>query len=400
MILLPVGADFAVPRAEEQMETLPGIRRAVSEATDPLTIALELRTALLQPSMTLVVVYASVDCDLPALSAALQAEFGRVPVIGCTTAGEITPRGYRKRCVTAFSLAAPDFHAVPVLIRNASQFDLDTGRRVLHQAMQTLVRMAPHIRREEMFAFTLLDGLSRCEETVVSGLHLAMADLALVGGSAADDFNFHRTYLFYRGQAYQDSALFVLVGTRLPFQTFKTEHFIAGEEKLVVSEADPDRRIVHEINAEPAAAEYARLVGVDVAALTPAIFARHPLVLRVGGQNFVRSIQKVNPDGGLTLYCAIDNGIVLTVARAVDIRENLRETFAAIHRKVGQPALTLGFECLLRRLEIEQSDCRAEIEQMMLANNVVGFATFGEQYMAMHVNQTLTGIAIAERGPQ
>ena len=43
---------------------------------------------------------------------------------------------------------------------------------------------------------------------------------------------------------------------------------------------------------------------------------------------------------------------------------------------------------------IETDMNRAEIEQMMVANKAVGFATFGEQYMAMHVNQTFTGIAI------
>jgi len=37
----------------------------------------------------------------------------------------------------------------------------------------------------------------------------------------------------------------------------------------VVTEADPAKRIVKEINGLPAAEEYARLVGVDVHELTP-----------------------------------------------------------------------------------------------------------------------------------
>ena len=31
---------------------------------------------------------------------------------------------------------------------------------------------------------------------------------------------------------------------------------------------------------------------------------------------------------------------------------------------------------------------------MFAANNVIGFSTFGEQFQAMHVNQTFTGAAI------
>ena len=53
---------------------------------------------------------------------------------------------------------------------------------------------------------------------------------------------------------------------------------------MVVTEADPVRRIVTEINAEPAGREYARMVGLDGEPLTPMIFAAYPVVVRVGGE--------------------------------------------------------------------------------------------------------------------
>ena len=49
---------------------------------------------------------------------------------------------------------------------------------------------------------------------------------------------------------------------------------------MVVTEADPERRLVREINAEPAAREYARLVGKDPDQLSPFTFAAHPVVVR------------------------------------------------------------------------------------------------------------------------
>ncbi len=45
------------------------------------------------------------------------------------------------------------------------------------------------------------------------------------------------------------------------------------------------------------------------------IFAAYPVVVRIGNADFVRSIQKMNPDGSLTFYCAIDEGIVFKVAK-------------------------------------------------------------------------------------
>jgi hypothetical protein len=94
---------------------------------------------------------------------------------------------------------------------------------------------------------------------------------------------------------------------------------------------------------------------------------------------------------------AIDEGIVLTVAQGVDIVNNLAEAFAAVERELGPPALVLGCDCILRSLEIGQRGCRDQIGQIFQANNVVGFATYGEQFNAMHVNQTFTGVAISAR---
>jgi Uncharacterized conserved protein len=126
----------------------------------------------------------------------------------------------------------------------------------------------------------------------------------------------------------------------------------------------------------------------------PAVFAAHPVVLRIGGSYFVRSIQKVNDDESLSFYCAIDEGIVLTVARGEDLVGNLEQTFESVVSVVGEPALTIGCDCVLRNLEIGQRGLRDAVSSLFRRHNVVGFSTYGEQYNAMHVNQTFTGVAI------
>jgi hypothetical protein len=111
----------------------------------------------------------------------------------------------------------------------------------------------------------------------------------------------------------------------------------------------------------------------------------------------VRSIQKVNPDGSLTFFCAIDEGLVLTVARGVDMIESLDAAFRDVRARIGVPQLVLGCDCILRRLELEQRSIKESAGKIMADNNVVGFATYGEQFNAMHVNQTFTGVAIGTR---
>ena len=166
------------------------------------------------------------------------------------------------------------------------------------------------------FAFLLIDGLSRREDQLVAALRLGLGDVPLFGGSAGDGLDFRRTFVLADGGFREDAAVLTLVRSRCPVRVFKIRPLEPTEVKMVVTDADPERRLVREINAEPAAREYARLVGKDPDQLSPFTFAAHPIVVRVGGQHHVRAIQKVEPNGDLTFFSAIDEGLVLTLAEA------------------------------------------------------------------------------------
>ena len=107
----------------------------------------------------------------------------------------------------------------------------------------------------------------------------------MVGGPAGDDLRFARTFVFHDGAFHTDSAL-TLVRSRYRFKTFKTEHFVCAEERLVVTDADAAHRRVREINGLPAAEEYARSVGVEVRDLDPMRFAASPVVIRIDGRDY------------------------------------------------------------------------------------------------------------------
>jgi hypothetical protein len=340
------------------------------------------------------VFYCASDFDLPALAAELYRHFGDINLIGCTSAGEITPQGYLMGSLTGFSIASPDMDAATILIPLDPFDSAATGNDVVGLLKRLGVRDGLPPNATDTFAFMLIDGLSMQEEMTVSCVHQQLQGIELVGGSAADDVRFESTHLYFQGEFRRHVALLSLVRTRLPFMTFRTQHFVKSDTRMVVTRADPAERIVHEINGLPAAREFARLVGLAVAELTPLIFATHPVVVRIGGEYFVRSIAKVNDDESLTFFCAIDEGIVLTIARGVDMVENLRQAFDHVRSIIGPPQLVLGCDCILRRLETEREGIKERIGEIFAANNVVGFATYGEQFNAMHVNQTFTGIAI------
>jgi hypothetical protein len=200
--------------------------------------------------------------------------------------------------------------------------------------------------------------------------------------------------VFCDGSFHERGAVLILVATDRPIRSFRSQHFVASDQRVVVTGADPKRRLVTELDAEPAAACYARLVGLPVEELTPMVFATNPLVVRLGGCEYVRSIQSANPDGSLSFYSAIDEGLVLTLSEGHDLLRRTEDVFGEIRAAIGPPEAVIGFECVLNRLEAERTQIKHRLSRLHAANNVTGFASFGEQWGTMHVNQTFTGIAI------
>lgn len=379
------------------MSSSLSVRKGVSQARNPVQAAQELYTALYQPDIKLAIFYCDADTDLPALGVELNRLFKGINLIGCTTAGEITPQGYLAGALTGVSIASPTFDVATNMIQ-LEGFDTNVSGAGVESLLQQLGdRDGLPASATDTFAFLLIDGLAMQEEQVVSCIHQHLHGIELIGGSAADDVRFGATYLYYQGQFHRNVALLSVVRSDQPFMAFRTQHFVQSTTRMVVTKADPARRVVYEINGLPAASEFARLVGIQMTELTPLIFATHPVVVRVGGQYFVRSIAKVNDDESLTFFCAIDDGIVLTIAKGVDMVENLQKAFDEVRATLGEPQLVLGCDCILRRLEMERSGIKDQIGAIFAANNVIGFATYGEQFNAMHVNQTFTGIAIGHR---
>jgi hypothetical protein len=215
----------------------------------------------------------------------------------------------------------------------------------------------------------------------------------LFGGSAGDGARFEETFVALNGIPYQNAAILTFVRTRCPVKVFSLDHLTPTNRRMVVTEADPSRRIVRSINAAPAAREYARVLGKDPEQLGPFTFAAHPVVVTIGGTHHVRAIQRVTDEGDLVFFSAIDEGLVLTLAEPEDLVVHLQREFTAL-AKDGPPASIIACDCILRRLEAGQKQMLGRISNTLAEHCVIGFSTYGEQLNAMHVNHTMTGVAI------
>lgn len=316
---------------------------------------------------------------------------------GCSTAGEITPDGLREGQALALLFPASTFTVVSQMIEQISSSSIEEISGRVRALKRQLIAEVPAKRRDNVFAVCLIDGMSYAEENVTAAINWHLDDIPLIGGSSGDDLKFEATNLLSNGSVRSDAAVVALFATDVPFHVFKTDNFVATDDKLVVTASDPVHRIVHEFNAAPAAEEYGNSVGLLPGDLTPHSFATYPTVVRVGGEYFCRSIQKTNDDGSLSFFCAIDDGIVLSIARAVDLVESTQNAFREIDDRLGGTDVILGFDCVLRRLDAVNRQVVRGLSEVYRKNHVIGFGTYGEQYRSMHLNQTFTGIAFGVR---
>lgn len=375
------------------MSTEQLIRMGQSNSIDPIQAVAEFKSAVMQSEIAGILFFCSSSFDLGAIAREMNAAFPDVLVVGCTTAGEIGPQGCVKNTLSGLSFSSEGFTLDVATIDGLQNFTPVQGRTLVNNLMQNLEPKVP-LTPNDTFAFLLVDGLSLREEQLAHTLQEALGEFKLFGGSAADDLAFSKTWIFSEGTFQPDRAALVLVNTIYSFKLFKTQHFVSGDEKLVVTRADPKQRIVYEINGYPAVEEYARIVNCPANKLDPEQFSATPFVIRINGMDYVRSIQKANPDGSLKFYCAIDNGLIFMAARGIDLVKNLQQTFADIESEIGKPQVVLVCDCVLRNLEIQRKGIKAEVEKLFKEHNVVGFNTYGEQFRGIHINQTITGLAI------
>lgn len=364
------------------------VLQGYSHAKDPATALSDLSEQIRQQDSSINIAFFSDEYDLDDLALNLKTHLP-TPLIGCTTSGQLSPEGFQHGGITGVSLASDQLRALPYLIHPLSNITEQVMK--IAEDIKSVMQHTPW----PAFGMLLVDGLCSREERLTAALYRSLGDVPIFGGSAGDMLKFANTFVYHDGVMYQDAAVFTLFLTTLPFHIFKHQHFQPSSTRLVITEADPARRIVKEINGEPAAHAYARLINIPVDQLDASVFSRNPLLLQFRDDYYIRSISGIEPDGSLRFYCAIDKGLVLSIGKGTPGTKILEEDLARIKEDIGEPAVILGCDCILRRLQLEGLQLDENMGKFLARNKVVGFHTYGEQFNSVHVNQTFTGVAIA-----
>lgn len=340
----------------------------------------------------LVLLHFSSEFHVPSVSEHFTNAFPNTQIIGCTSAGEFNGNGYQMRSIVAIVFERSTFACSTILLPDLSTLDFDTAYNTARQLRQDLLRKEQFEQHQLMF-LSFIDGLNMAEENFLHAFAAVFGKVPHFGGSAGDDLKLEATFVVHNDQTLENAAVIALVGSRRPFKIFSIDHIKTPVSQLVVTQANPETRTVYELNGEPAAEYYAKLLGITVPQLTPEVFSVFPLAVLVDKRYFIRSIQKVNlEDSSITFYCAVDLGMILTFVQMDDCIESLYTEMEQLENECGKADFVYGCDCFLRRLEIQQQDKVSEIAKIHKKYNIVGYNAYGEHINSIHLNQTFTGI--------
>jgi hypothetical protein len=351
----------------------------------------------------LVIVFVSSDVDVQAVvTEVCDLLPSDVPVVGCTTAGEIGTTGPSDRSVVVVALGGDGFTVAVSLARNASA----NLRRAGATAAQAMSRLEP---REHKTLLLLTDGLAGDQQEIVRGAYgVVGAEVPLVGGCAGDDMRMAATHVVFGDEVLTDGVVGVALGSTHPMGIGVQHGWRRVGDAMLVTASDGGR--VFTLDDEPALDVYLRALGAPPEAATdPAAFTRfaltHPLGLNRRTGEEVRFISGADfTDRSLTCIAQVPQGGFAWIMEGDD-ESVLAATDAACSDALvpldgREPLGLLAFDCIARRGVLGDGISHEvrRIAESAPGTPVAGFYTYGEIARTRGVggfhNQTLVVLAV------
>ena len=358
----------------------------------------------------LLIVFCSDSYDLPLLVKAIaEAAPPGVPLVGCSTAGEISVSGDGNAAgdtaVVVTAIGGPGFSV-------ATRHSVATPEGGLKEAAfeaagcMSDVEPLPH-----SVLMVLSDGLAGDQEEVVRGAYRAVgATVPLVGGCAGDDLKMTSTFQFHGTEILHNAVVAAAIASDAPFGIGVRHGWRRVGEAMVVTGSDGNRLFT--LDDQPALDTYLERLNAPAEAYADhAAFTRfaltHPLGISRRSGEEVRFVAEADFDkrslvcianvakGGLAWFMEGDEDSVLEATDAA--------CGEALDGLGGQPPLGMvAFDCIARRGVVGDEGIQREVDRLAdFADGapVAGFYTYGEFARTRGTtgfhNQTLVVLAVA-----
>ncbi|WP_433306956.1 FIST signal transduction protein [Actinoplanes sp. CA-030573] len=377
-----------------------------SSAPDSYAAGLEAtRAAIEGDAPRLLLVFAGIAHDPRRLAEGIAAAAPGVPVIGCSTHGEINAGGPHDGTVVVTALGGSGFSVSTASVGEITDRQREAGAEVAGC-------VAAVADRPYRVLLLLTDGLARDQEAVLRGAYGVLgAGVPLFGGAAGDGWRMSGTFQLHGDQVFSNGVVAACIGSDAPMALGIDHGWRPAGEPLVVTQSGDGR--VLELDDAPALDAYLERLGApeevyhDKLALQHYVLSRPLGVQRRGGVEVRNMSTEVDTDGR-TIGGGGDLALgALAYAMEGDVESVLTASAQACRSAIDQ----LGGATPVGLLTLSCAACRAVLGDEGIAQEgariaeqagsipFAGFYTYGEIARTKGINgfhnQTMVVLAFA-----
>lgn len=337
------------------------------------------------------IVFASSHFDQDRLLASIISVTGNIPMVGGTTAGEISTTGIASQSVVIMALSSP-------------QLDFTTGigpgmsrdEEACAAALVADIRKKKKSLKNPLSLIVFPDGLGGDGVKVIRGLHRTLGtEIEIAGGYLGDDEFFKNTFQYYNGKVYRDAVPGLLIcakketgfktgiGVGSGFETIGGRFYCTESEGNTVKKFDNERALDL----------YKKFLGEERSRKLPGICLEYPFGLidekvSIKGKEYFQLRCGLTVDhekGTIQLAGSIPEGSAVTLATALR-RDIINGAERAARQAMecledARPRALLMLSCVGRKLVLgRRTHEEVDAVRKVLGRNVPlsGFFTYGE----------------------
>jgi hypothetical protein len=357
-----------------------------SSNPDSMAAAAEAAGAAVRgPETKLLVVFAAISHELYSVLDGVRSAAPGVPVVGCTTHGELAQGGPTDGSVTVAAIGGPGFSVA------VSAAEAVTGRQREAGAVVARCVEATDPQLPYRALMLLTDGKIRDQEAILRGVYSVVgAGVPLFGGACADGWRMTGGYLLAGGRIMKDAAIGVAIASEAPLSIAVRHGWRKTGRPMIVTSSGNGR--VQTLDDQPALDAYLERAQAPAEAYTDfealkAFMLTHPI-----GVQRRSCVEARNMSTGMDLEgrsisggSAIDHGGLIWVLTGdetsilASVDEACQDALAGLHG--AAPVGLLTFSCAALRAILGPEGIKREgerLEKWADGAPFAGFYTYGE----------------------
>lgn len=334
------------------------------------------------------IVFGASRLDHRKFLAGIVSVIGKIPMVGGTTAGEISPSGFSTQSGVVMALSSDALDFTTGIGRNMSQDEPACGVALVDDIR------SKHSLRDALSLLVFPNGMGGDGAKVIEGLHSVLGTgFGIVGGYLGDDEKFENTFQYYNGKVYRNAIPGLLIcgrkefktgiGVRSGFESIGNRFYCTDSEGNVVKKFDDERALDL----------YKKFLGEERSQRLPGICLEYPFGLidervSIAGKEYFQlrcGLAVDHEKGTIALAASIPKGsaVTLTTASRGDIINGakLAAEQAKNNLEGARPQAILMFSCVGRKLVLgRRAGEEVAAVRRVLGENVplIGFYTYGE----------------------